>query len=68
MKQQVQVKIKGIVSTQRYGTLESGDVLRTDEDFARFLVEDCQAADYLDAPQPPKAATPTAAKKPKAAK
>ena len=68
MTQQVQVKIKGIVSTQRYGTLESGDVLRTDEDFARFLVEDCQAADYLDAPQPTKAATPPDAKKPKAAK
>lgn len=67
MTQQVQVKIKGIVSTQRYGTLESGDILRTDEDFARFLVEDCQAADYLDAPQPPKAAA-APAKKLKAAK
>lgn len=67
MTQQVQVKIKGIVSTQRYGTLESGDILRTDEDFARFLVEDCQAADYLEATQLPKAAA-APAKKPKAAK
>lgn len=49
MTEQVQVKIKGIVATQRYGTLETGDILRTDQDFARFLVEECQAADYLDA-------------------
>lgn len=72
MSEQVQVKIKGIVATQRYGTLESGDILRTDPDFAKFLVEDCQAADYLDAPaapaEPAEAPPKAAAKKPKAAK
>jgi len=71
MSEQVQVKIKGIVATQRYGTLESGDILRTDTDFAKFLVEDCQAADYLDAQAAPAAAeapSKAAAKKPKAAK
>jgi hypothetical protein len=72
MSEQVQVKIKGIVATQRYGTLESGDILRTDADFAKFLVEDCQAADYLDAqaaPAEPAEAPPkAAAKKPKSAK
>lgn len=46
----VEVKIRGIVSTQRYGTLEAGDVLRTDAEYAHFLVEDCQAGEYVTAP------------------
>lgn len=46
----VEVKIHGIVSTQRYGTLESGNILRTDPEYARFLVEDCQAGEYVTAP------------------
>lgn len=44
--EQVEVVIKGMVITARYGTLSTGDVLRTDAEFAKHLVEDCQAADY----------------------
>lgn len=46
----VQVRIKGIVTTSKYGTLSSGDILRTDAAFAKHLVEDCGAADYLTKP------------------
>lgn len=56
MSELVTVKIKGIVATVRYGTLESGDILRTDAAFAKHLVEDCGAAEYC-------AATPAAAGK-----
>jgi len=45
----VEVKIKGIVMTAKYGTLSNGDILRTDPAFARHLVEDCQAAEYTGA-------------------
>lgn len=44
----VHIKIKGTVVTQRYGTLVSGDILRTDTEFARHLVKDCAAAEYLN--------------------
>ena len=54
----VQVKIKGTVVTSRYGTLASGDVLRTDAAFAKHLVEECQAGEYV---QGEAAAAPTAA-------
>lgn len=49
MSELVSVKIKGIVATVRYGTLEGGDILRTDAAFAKHLVEDCGAADYCTA-------------------
>jgi hypothetical protein len=44
----IAVKITGTVITQRYGTLTAGDIVRTDEAFARHLVEDCAAAKYLE--------------------
>lgn len=47
MPELVQVKIKGTVITSRYGTLSSGDILRTDADFAKHLVEECGAGDYV---------------------
>lgn len=53
MSELVTVKIKGIVSTVRYGTLESGDILRTDAAFAKHLVEDCCAAEYCNADTAP---------------
>lgn len=56
----VRVKIKGIVVTPQYGTLSPGDELRTDPAFARHLVEDCNAAEYLDA-QPAGAEAPKVA-------
>lgn len=43
----VQVKITGQAITSRYGTLNTGDILRTDAAFAKHLVEDCGAAEYL---------------------
>ncbi len=52
----VAVKIRGIVATQQYGELGDGDVLYTDAAFARHLVEDCAAAEYVEtqeeAPKP----------------
>lgn len=44
----VAVKIRGIVATQQYGELGDGDVLYTDAAFARHLVEDCAAAEYVE--------------------
>ena len=61
---QVQVKIRGMVMTHRYGTLSAGDVLRTDAAFAKHLVEDCAAAEYIVAPASVQAEVqPTKAKK-----
>ena len=44
--EQVEVEITGQAITARYGTLNTGDVLRTDAAFAKHLVEDCSAAKY----------------------
>jgi len=44
----VEVKIKGTVVTARYGTLSSGEILRTDAVFAKHLVEQCGAGEYVD--------------------
>lgn len=43
----VRVKITGLVITNRYGTLSAGDILRTDAAFAKHLVEDCRAAEFI---------------------
>lgn len=43
----VKVKILGSVVTQQYGTLKTGDILATSEEFAKHLVDDCNAAEYL---------------------
>ena len=45
----VQVQITTTAVTSCYGTLVSGAILRTDPTFARHLVEDCNAAEYIDA-------------------
>lgn len=44
--EQVEVEITGQAITARYGTLNTGDILRTDAAFAKHLVEDCSAAKY----------------------
>lgn len=49
----IEVEILGIVVTHQYGTMNTGDVLRTDPDFARHLVEDCGAAKYRNQPDGP---------------
>ena len=50
----VEIQITATVVTARYGTLSHGDLLRTDAAFARHLVEDCAAAEYIQ----PKPAAP----------
>jgi hypothetical protein len=62
----VRVKIKGIVVTPHYGTLSPGDELRASPAFARHLVEDCNAAEYIDAQPAATEIAPAAAQKPKA--
>ncbi|MEC5213312.1 putative membrane protein [Polaromonas sp. CG_9.5] len=52
--EQVEVEITGMVITQRYGTLNTGDILRTDAAFAKHLVEEANGAKYTQA----KKATP----------
>lgn len=42
----VEVEITGMAITARYGTLKTGDVLRTDAVFAKHLVDYCNAAKY----------------------
>ena len=43
----VEVEILGCVMTAQYGTLKTGDILRTNEAFAAHLVNDCSAAKYV---------------------
>lgn len=47
MAELVEVKIRCTVVTSQYGTLESGDILRTNAEFAKHLVEQCAAGDYV---------------------
>jgi hypothetical protein len=47
----IDVEILGQVITHQYGTLNTGDVLRTSPEFAKHLVEDCGAAKYRAAPE-----------------
>lgn len=58
----VQLRIKKTVATTRYGNLSSGDLLRTDAAFARFMVEDIAAAEYITIEQP-KTAPPSRRKR-----
>lgn len=46
----IEVEITSQAITAKYGTLSTGDILRTDAEFAKHLVEDCGAAKYRDAP------------------
>lgn len=62
--EQVEVEITGQAITARYGTLNTGDILRTDAAFAKHLVEDCSAAKYKTAVvTKPEAKKPAASKK-----
>jgi hypothetical protein len=58
----VTVKIKGLVNTSRYGALSTGDLLRTDPEFAKHLVEECGAGEYVTGkaaePEKPKRGRP----------
>lgn len=46
--EQVQVRILCQVMTAQYGTLNTGAMLRTDAKFAKHLIEDCGAAEYVN--------------------
>lgn len=59
----VSIRIKGMVVTNRYGSLSDGDILRTDAQFAAHLVDDLSCAEYLPAAPEPE---PVAAPKPRA--
>ena len=50
----VKVKIIGQAVTQ-YGTHRTGDILNVSAEFARHLVEEAQAAEYVTAPAKEKA-------------
>ncbi|MGZ8339137.1 MAG: hypothetical protein ACXW2U_05430 [Telluria sp.] len=50
MTELVEVEITGQAITAQYGTLSTGDILRTTSEFAKHLVEDCAAAKYRKAP------------------
>lgn len=66
--EQVEVEITGMVITQRYGTLNTGDILRTDAAFAKHLVEDAQGARYTKPKAPPAKEKTTKESKPGAQK
>lgn len=57
----IEVEILGQVITSQYGTLKTGDILRTDAAFAKHLVEDCAAAKYVNAPAKKSAEVSTSA-------
>lgn len=63
----VQLRIKRTIDTSRYGSLSSGDSLRTDEAYARHLVQDLDAATYAKQPAAP-AEPPRRTRKPKTSK
>lgn len=44
----VEVEIIAQVITSRYGTLSTGDILKTDQAFADHLVNDCKGAKWPD--------------------
>ena len=44
--EQVEVEVTGLLMTQRYGTLTTGTILRTDLAYAKHLVDDCNGAKF----------------------
>lgn len=58
--EQVRVRIKTTVITAQYGTLETGTELRTSPAFAKHLVEEAMAAEYIAVPAVEKVEAPAA--------
>lgn len=50
----VEVEITGQAITARYGTLSTGDILKTDQAYAEHLINDCHVAKWRES----KAAAP----------
>jgi len=48
----VKVKVIRTAVTAMYGTLSEGDILVTSAEFAKHLVEDCNAAEYVSVESP----------------
>ena len=46
---QVEVRIKGNPITAQYGSLNDGDILKCSPEFAKHLVEQANAAEYIEA-------------------
>jgi hypothetical protein len=47
----VVVRFKRVVFSHRYGSCAPGELLRCDEAFARHVVHDLAAAEYVEAPR-----------------
>lgn len=62
MPEQVRVRITRMAMTAQYGTLNAGTILRTSAEFAKHLVDDCEAAEYVET-QAPETPVPDAPKK-----
>lgn len=61
----VELKITGTIVTSQYGALSEGDILRTSPEFARHLIDNCHAAEYVKAPVDKESAKQSRAKKDK---
>ena len=64
----VEVKILCQVVTSMHGTLNQGAILRTDAAFAKHLVDDCGAAEYVQAKKARDLAAPKSPRKAAAVK
>lgn len=60
---QIEVKILCQVVTAMHGTLNQGAILRTDAAFAKHLVDDCGAAEYVQATKAPELVVPKSPRK-----
>lgn len=45
------VKIKVTTITQQYGVLQADDIIACSDEFAKHLVDECKAGDYLEVPK-----------------
>lgn len=48
--EQVKVRIKGQLVSAKYGTLADGHILLTDPAYAKFVIDEMKAGEYVDAP------------------
>lgn len=47
MSELVKVRIKGLVTSSIYGSLSDGDEVNCSAEYAKHLVDDCNAAEYV---------------------
>lgn len=58
----VKVRIKGQLISSKYGTLSDGHILSTDAAYAKFVIDEMKAGEYVDAVKPAEQAGPFVAK------